>query len=80
MLEAYPSKEKVLVEGVNIATKSQKPNKLNPQGGIIKKEMPIHVSNVMYYDAKAGKGVRVGYKILEDGKKVRISKKTGEEI
>ena len=80
VLEAYPSKEKVLVEGVNIATKSQKPNKLNPQGGIIKKEMPIHVSNVMYYDAKAGKGVRVGYKILEDGKKVRISKKTGEEI
>ncbi|EHL16893.1 50S ribosomal protein L24 [Peptoanaerobacter stomatis] len=80
VLEAYPSKEKVLVEGVNIATKSQKPNKLNPQGGIIKKEMPIHVSNVMYYDAKAGKGVRVGYKILENGKKVRISKKTGEEI
>ena len=80
VLEAYPSKEKVLVEGVNIATKSQKPNKINPQGVIIKKEMPIHVSNVMYYDAKAGKGVRVGYKILEDGKKVRISKKTGEEI
>ena len=80
VLEAYPSKEKVLVEGVNIATKSQKPNKLFPQVGIIKKEMPIHVSNVMYYDAKAGKGVRVGYKLLENGKKVRISKKTGEEI
>lgn len=80
VLEAYPKKEKVLVEGVNIAKKNQKPNRLNPQGGIIEKEMPIHISNVMYYDAKAGKGVRLGYKILENGKKVRISKKTGEEI
>ncbi len=79
VLEAYPSKEKVLVEGVNIATKSQKPNKLNPQGGIIKKEMPIHVSNVMYYDAKSGKGTRIGYEI-KDGKKVRVAKKSGEQI
>ena len=79
VLEAYPTKLRVLVEGVNIATKSEKPNKNNPQGGIVKKEMPIHVSNVMYYDAKSGKGTRVGYKIV-DGKKVRIAKKSGEQI
>ena len=79
VLEAYPKKLRVLVEGVNIATKSEKPNKNNPQGGIVKKEMPIHVSNVMYYDAKSGKGTRLGYKIV-DGKKVRIAKKSGEQI
>ena len=79
VLEAYPTKLRVLVEGVNIATKSEKPNKNNPQGGIVKKEMPIHVSNVMYYDAKSGKGTRLGYKIV-DGKKVRIAKKSGEQI
>ena len=79
VLEAYPTKLRVLVEGVNIATKSEKPNKKNPQGGIVKKEMPIHVSNVMYYDAKSGKGTRLGYKIV-DGKKVRIAKKSGEQI
>ena len=79
VLEAYPTKLRVLVQGVNIATKSEKPNKNNPQGGIVKKEMPIHVSNVMYYDAKSGKGTRLGYKIV-DGKKVRIAKKSGEQI
>lgn len=79
VLEAYPTKLRVLVEGVNVATKSEKPNKNNPQGGIVKKEMPIHVSNVMYYDAKSGKGTRIGYKIV-DGKKVRIAKKSGEQI
>lgn len=79
VLEAFPKKDRVLVEGVNIATKSEKPNKTNPQGGIVKKEVPIHVSNVMYYDAKTGKGTRVGYKFV-DGKKVRISKKSGEQI
>ena len=79
VLEAYPTKLRVLVEGVNIATKSEKPNKNNPQGGIVKKEMPIHVSNVMYYDAKSGKGTRLGYKIV-DGKKVRIAKQSGEQI
>ena len=79
VLEAYPKKNRVLVEGVNIATKSEKPSKNNPQGGIVKKEMPIDVSNVMYYDAKSGKGTRIGYEI-KDGKKVRIAKKSGEQI
>ncbi|SKC38459.1 large subunit ribosomal protein L24 [[Eubacterium] yurii] len=79
VLEAYPKKDRVLVEGINIATKSEKPSKTNPQGGIVKKEMPIHVSNVMYYDAKSGKGTRIKYEI-QDGKKVRVAKKSGEQI
>ena len=79
VLEAYPKKDRVLVEGINIATKSEKSSKTNPQGGIVKKEMPIHVSNVMYYDAKSGKGTRIKYEI-QDGKKVRVAKKSGEQI
>ncbi|RKW53171.1 MAG: 50S ribosomal protein L24 [Lachnospiraceae bacterium] len=79
VLEAYPKKDRVLVEGINIATKSEKPSKTNPQGGIVKKEMPIHVSNIMYYDAKSGKGTRIKYEI-QDGKKVRVAKKSGEQI
>ena len=79
VLEAYTKKDRVLVEGINIATKSEKPSKTNPQGGIVKKEMPIHVSNVMYYDAKSGKGTRIKYEI-QDGKKVRVAKKSGEQI
>lgn len=80
VLEVILSKDKVLVEGVNTVTKHQKPNQKNPQGGMVHKDMPIHVSNVMLFDAKAGKGVRVGSKRLENGDKVRISKKTGEQI
>ena len=79
VLNVIPKQEKVLVEGVNIVTKHQKPNKEHQQGGLIKQEAPIHCSNVMLFDAKAGKGVRVGSKI-ENGKKVRVSKKTGEII
>lgn len=80
VLRSYPTQCRVLVEGVNIVTKAQKPNQANPEGGLIKKEMPVHVSNVMYFDAKAGKGVRIGYKMNSNGKKVRVSKATGEEI
>ena len=72
--------ERVIVEGVNKVFRHTKPSQKNPQGGIIERESPIHISNVMYYDAKAGKGVRIGAKILEYGTKVRISKATGEEI
>lgn len=72
--------QRVLVDGINKVLRHTKPNQKNPQGGIIEQEAPIHHSNVMFYDAKAGKGVRVGYKVLEDGTKVRVSKKTGEEI
>jgi len=68
---------KVLVEGVNVVKKSTKPSQMNQQGGIIEKEAPIAISNVMY--CVNGKGVRVGFKVV-DGKKVRINKSTGDEI
>ncbi|WP_426914055.1 50S ribosomal protein L24 [Ralstonia pseudosolanacearum] len=66
-----------MVEGVNIVKKHSKPSQLNPQGGIITKEAPIHVSNVMILDPKTGEPTRVGFKV-EYGKKVRIAKKSGE--
>ncbi|MBE4906596.1 50S ribosomal protein L24 [Bacillus luteolus] len=77
ILEAYPKKDRVLVEGVNIVKKHSKPSQANPQGGIINKEAAIHVSNVMPLDPKSGTPTRVGFKV-EDGKKVRVAKKSGE--
>lgn len=76
ILAAFPKKDRVIVEGVNIVKKHAKPSQDNPQGGIISKEAPIHVSNVMPIDPKTGEPTRVGYKI-ENGKKVRIAKKSG---
>ena len=78
VLEMLRDKDRVIVEGVNMVSKHTKPNPKNPQGGIVKQEAPIHISNVNLMDA-AGKPTRVGHK-LEDGKKVRIAKTTGEEI
>ena len=68
---------RVVVEGVNMVTKHAKPSAANQQGGIINKEAPIDASNVMY--VQNGKATRIGYKV-EDGKKVRVAKKTGEVI
>ncbi|MBD7945049.1 MULTISPECIES: 50S ribosomal protein L24 [Psychrobacillus] len=79
ILTAYPKKDRVLVEGVNIIKKHMKPNQANPQGGIESREAAIHVSNVMLIDPKTGEPTRVGYKV-EDGKKVRVAKKSGEII
>ena len=73
-------KNRALVEGVNMVSKSTKPSAKNPQGGIIKQEAPIHISNLSLIDPKSGKATRVGIKVTEDGKKVRIAKKSGEEI
>jgi large subunit ribosomal protein L24 len=69
----------VLVEGINIIKKHTKPNQANPQGGIVSQEAAIHVSNVMLLDPKSGEPTRVGYKV-EDGKKVRVAKKSGEKL
>ena len=77
ILEAYPKKDRVLVEGINIVKKHSKPSQINPQGGIISREAAIHVSNVMPLDPKSGTPTRVGYKV-EDGKKVRVAIKSGE--
>ncbi|QST00199.1 50S ribosomal protein L24 [Pontibacillus sp. ALD_SL1] len=79
ILEAYPKKERVLVEGVNVVKKHAKPSQDNPQGGILSQEAPIHVSNVLPVDPKSGDATRVGYEV-RDGKKVRIAKKSGESL
>jgi large subunit ribosomal protein L24 len=79
ILDSFPKKDRVLVEGINVVKKHQKPSQLNPQGGIISKEAPIHVSNVMPIDPKTGEPTRVGYKVV-DGKKVRVAKKSGEAL
>jgi len=71
----------VLVEGINLAKRHMKPNpQRGTSGGIVEKEMPLHISNVALYNALEGKGDRIGYKYLEDGKKVRIYKSTGEVV
>ena len=79
VLSVDPAKQRVIVEGVNMVSKHTKPNAKQPQGGIIKQEAPIHISNLNLIDPKSGKPTRVGFKV-EDGKKVRIAKKSGEEI
>ncbi|HCN61709.1 MULTISPECIES: 50S ribosomal protein L24 [Mammaliicoccus] len=79
VLEALPKKERVVVEGVNVIKKHQKPTQLNPEGGILETEGTIHVSNVQLLDPKTNEPTRVGFKVV-DGKKVRIAKKSGEEI
>lgn len=80
IIAAYPRENRVLVEGVNMVKKHAKPSQQNPQGGILNQEAPIHVSNVMLIDPKSGKPTRIGYKVLENGEKVRVAKKSGEVI
>jgi len=80
VLKVFPDKNRLIVEGVNIIKKHTKPSQKNPQGGIIEKESSIHISNVMVIDPKTNEPTRVGFKFLEDGTKVRISKKSGEML
>ena len=80
VLKVLVEMNRALVEGVNMVSKSTKPSAQNPQGGIVKQEAPIHISNLSLVDPKSGKATRVGIKVTEDGKKVRIAKKSGEEI
>ncbi|MED4600350.1 50S ribosomal protein L24 [Paenibacillus validus] len=80
VIAAYPRQNRVLVEGVNMIKKHAKPSQANPQGGILTQEAPIHVSNVMLVDPKSGQPTRIGYKVLDSGKKVRVAKKSGEII
>lgn len=79
ILAAFPKKDRVVVEGVNIIKKHSKPSQGNPQGGIISQEAPIHVSNVMVVDPKSNEPTRVGYQEV-NGKKVRVAKKSGEVL
>ncbi|MDD2591533.1 MAG: 50S ribosomal protein L24 [Erysipelotrichaceae bacterium] len=77
--KVYPTKDQVIVEGVNLRKKHMKPSQANPDGGVIEKEMPIHASNVMAYDAKAKKASRIGFKEIK-GKKTRVYTKTGTAL
>ncbi len=80
VLTVEVSKQRAIVEGVNLCKKATKPNAQNPQGGIVEKEAPIHVSNLMVLDPKSGKPTRIGRKEDANGKLVRYAKKSGEEI
>jgi len=80
VIAAFPRENKVLVEGVNLVKKHARPSQTNPQGGIVTQEAPIHASNVMLVDPKTGLPTRIGYKVLENGKKVRVAKRSGAVI
>ena len=80
VLSVLVSKQRAIVEGVNIVSKSTKPSAKHPQGGIVKMEAPIHISNLSLLDPKSGKPFRIGYRKNDKGVTVRYSKKSGEEI
>ncbi|MBK8805673.1 MAG: 50S ribosomal protein L24 [Bacteroidales bacterium] len=80
VLDVIFAKDRAVVEGVNIITKHTKPSAKSPQGGILKVEAPIHVSNLMVIDPSNGKPTRIGRRKNTEGKNVRYSKKSGEEI
>ena len=80
VLRVLVKEQKAVVEGLNMVSKSQKPSAKFPQGGIIKKEAPIQISNLNVVDPKTGKATRVGRKLNAEGKLVRYAKKSGEEI
>ena len=80
VLEVITEKERAVVEGVNMVSKHTKPNAKAPQGGILKKEAPVHVSNLSLIDPKSGKATRIGRKKDDSGKTIRYAKKSGEEI
>ena len=80
VLSVLVEKQRAVVEGVNIVSKSTKPSAQHPQGGIIKQEAPIHISNLNVVDPKTGKATRIGRRMGANGKLVRYAKKSGEEI
>ncbi len=78
IIKILPKKNKAIVSDINKSKKNQKPDNNQP-GGIIDKEMPIHISNLSFFDSASNKGVRIGYKVVKE-KKVRINKSSGKEI
>ncbi len=80
VLRVFPSRSRLLIQGVNLVKRHIKPSQVQPSGGIIEKEAPIHLSNVAHVDPKTGEPTRVGMKWLEDGRKVRYAKRSGEII
>lgn len=79
VIKVFPTENRVIVSGVNLVKKHTKPSQTS-EGGIIQKELPIHISNVSHVDPKTGEVTKVGYKTLKDGKKVRFARKSGEII
>jgi large subunit ribosomal protein L24 len=80
VLKVLIEKQRALVEGINMVSKSTKPNAKSPQGGFQKKEAPVHISNLNVLESKSGKPTRIGRRLNAKGVLVRYSKKTGEEI
>jgi large subunit ribosomal protein L24 len=80
VLEVIRKSDRAIVEGINLVSKSTKPNAKSPQGGILKKEASVHISNLMVVDPASGKPTRIGRKANGEGRLVRYSKKSGEEI
>ncbi|RLD64234.1 MAG: 50S ribosomal protein L24 [Bacteroidetes bacterium] len=80
VLQVFIEKQRAIVEGVNMVSKHTKPNAASPEGGIIKKEAAVHVSNLLNIDPASGKPTRIGRKLNSKNKLVRYSKKSGEEI
>ncbi|WP_439576022.1 50S ribosomal protein L24 [Phreatobacter sp.] len=79
VIQVMPKEERALVRGVNVVKRHQRQSQTQ-EGGIISKESPIHLSNLAYADPKTGKPTRIGFKVLTDGTKVRVAKKSGETI
>src|SRR3954451_11601517 len=80
VIAVMPTESRALVQGVNVVKRHRKPQGLNQPGGIQEKEAPIHLSNLALIDPKSDKPTRVGFKLLEDGKKVRVAKPSGEVL
>lgn len=79
VIKVFPASNKLIVSGINLVKKHTKPSQMS-EGGIIQKELPIHISNVSHIDPKTSVVTKIGYKTLEDGKKIRFAKKSGEII
>jgi large subunit ribosomal protein L24 len=77
VLQVLPKENRAVVRGVAVAKRHQKPRGLGQPGGIVEKEMPVHISNLMLIDPQTDKPTRVGFRILEDGRKVRVAKRSG---
>ncbi|RBM09571.1 50S ribosomal protein L24 [Novacetimonas cocois] len=80
VVTVLPAAQKAIVRGIAIAKRHTRPSRMGEQGGIIEKEMPVHLSNLKLIDPKSDDPTRVGYRVLENGRKVRVAKATGEVI
>jgi large subunit ribosomal protein L24 len=80
VIAVNPTEKRALVQGVNVVKRHQKPRGVNAPGGIQEKEAPIHLSNLALLDPKSGKPTRVGFQVLDDGKKVRVARPSGEVL